>query len=182
MSSTDDSTAAVEASDFELPNVGVGPDPLSLQRVAERVDFAVLLLLRDYHCPKCKNQVQSLAARARDFAELDAVVLPVLPEPPERAKEWQDQFDLPFPLLADPEKDIADKYDQPTRYGPLGKVHDLIGRLPESVILDTRRDEPEIVYTYEGESPGDRPEIETLLEEIDGLQEEFVFDCSLVEC
>jgi len=174
--------SGVVAPEFELPNVGIGPDPLSLDRVVQRVDFAVLLLLRDYHCPKCKNQVQTLAEEARQFAELNAVVLPVLPEPVERAEEWQEQFDLPFPLLADPDKNVADKYDQPTRYGKLGSLHDLIGRMPESVVLDTRGEEAEVVYTYEGESPGDRPEIETLVDEIDQLQETFVFDCSLVDC
>jgi len=174
--------SGVVAPDFELPNVGIGPDPLSLERVVQRVDFAVLLLLRDYHCPKCKHQVQTLAEEARQFAELNAVVLPVLPEPVERAAEWREQFDLPFPLLADPDKHIADKYDQPTRYGKLGALHDLIGRMPESVILDTRGDEAEIVYTYEGESPGDRPAVETLVDEIDQFQETFVFDCSLVDC
>jgi len=170
------------APEFELPNAGNGPDPLSLARVVEQVDFAVLLLLRDYHCPKCKNQVQTLAEHAREFAELNAVVLPVLPEPVERAQQWQEQFDLPFPLLADPEKNVAEKYDQPTQYGKLGELHDLIGRLPESVVLDTRADEAEIVFTYEGDSPGDRPEISTLLDEIDSLQETFVYDCSLVDC
>jgi len=174
--------SGVVAPDFELPNVGIGPDPLSLDRVVQRVDFAVLLLLRDYHCPKCKNQVQTLADKARQFAELNTVVVPVLPEPVERAQEWQEQFDLPFPLLADPDKNVADKYDQPTRYGKLGALHDLIGRMPESVVLDTRGEEAEVVYTYEGESPGDRPEVETLVEEIDKLQETFVFDCSLVDC
>ncbi|WP_018256127.1 peroxiredoxin family protein [Halomicrobium katesii] len=172
----------VVAPDFELPNVGVGPDPLSLDRVIERVDFAVLLLLRDYHCPKCKQQVQQIAEAAKQFAELNAVVLPILPEPVERARKWQSQFDLPFPLLADPDKQIGEAYDQPTRFGKLGRVHDMIGRMPESVILDTRGDEAEIVYTYAGGSPGDRPEIETLVDEIDQLQETFVFDCSLVDC
>jgi len=180
--SADPPASEVVAPDFELPNVGVGPDPLSLDRVVERVDFAVLLLLRDYHCPKCKNQVQTLAEEARQFAELNAVVLPVLPEPVERAEAWQEQFELPFPLLADPDKAVAESYDQPTRYGKLGELHDLIGRMPESVILDTRGDEAEIVYTYEGESPSDRPAVETLAAEIDDLQETFVFDCSLVDC
>lgn len=170
------------APDFELPNVGVGPDPLSLDHAVAEVDFVVLLLLRDYHCPKCKNQVQTLAEHARQFAELNAAILPVLPEPVERAEQWQAQFDLPFPLLADPAKNLADKYDQPTRYGTFGEFHDLIGRLPESIILDTRGELAEIVYTYEGESPGDRPDVETLVGEIDDLQETFVFDCTLVDC
>jgi peroxiredoxin Q/BCP len=182
MSETDSTDSAVTAPSFELPNVGVGPDTLSLDTLVERVDFAVLLLLRDYHCPKCKTQVQTLAENAHKFAELNAVVLPILPEPVERAEDWQEQFDLPFPLLADPQKNLADKYDQPTQYGALGKIHDLIGRLPESVILDTRGESGEIVYTYEGDSPGDRPEIETLVDEIEELQDAFMFDCSLVDC
>jgi peroxiredoxin Q/BCP len=168
--------------EFELPNVGVGPDPLSLARIGERADFAILLLLRDYHCPKCKSQVQTVAKQAQSFAELNAVVVPVLPEPRDRAAEWQESFDLPFPLLADSEKDVAEKYDQPTRFGALGQLHDMIGRMPESVILDTRNDGPEVVYTYEGETPGDRPDVETLLAEVDALQESFVFDCDLVDC
>ena len=180
--STDSPAEGVVAPGFELRNVGVGPDPLSLDRVVHRVDFAVLLLLRDYHCPKCKNQVRALAQEARQFAELNAVVLPVLPEPVERAEEWQAEFDLPFPLLADPEKDVADKYDQPTQFGVLGRLHDFVGRLPEAAILDTRGDEAEMVYTHEGDSPGDRPEVATLVDEIEALRETFVFDCSLVDC
>lgn len=170
------------APSFELPNVGVGPDPLSLDRVGRRVDFAVVLLLRDYHCPKCKRQVRTVAEQASRFADLNAVVLPVLPEPVERAREWQAEFDLPFPLLADPGKDVAERYDQPTRFGALGKLHDLLGRMPASVVLDTRGDEPEVVYSYRGDSPGDRPGVDALVEEVSALQESFVFDCTLVEC
>ena len=181
MSSLERSDGEVAPS-FELPNVGTGPDPLSLDRVVDQVDFAVLLMLRDYHCPKCKNQVQTLAENAKQFAEMNAVILPVLPESVERAINWQEKFDLPFPLLADPEKEVADKYDQPTQLGVVGSLHDLIGRLPEAVILDTRGDDAEVVYTYEGDFPGDRPAVETLVSEIDDLQEAFVFDCSLVEC
>jgi len=175
-------TDEVRVPRFELPNVGVGPDPLSLAQIGDRADFAILLLLRDYHCPKCKSQVQTVAEQARSFAELNAVVVPILPEPRERAAEWHDSFDLPFPLLADPEKDVAEKYDQPTRFGVVGKLHDLLGRMPATVILDTRSDDPELVYSYEGETPSDRPAVETLLEEVDSLQESFVFDCDLVDC
>jgi peroxiredoxin Q/BCP len=168
--------------DFELPNVGVGPDPLSLDRIGDLADFAIVLLLRDYHCPKCKAQVQTVAKQAQSFAELNAVVVPVLPEPRSRAAEWQEAFELPFPLLADPEKDVAEKYDQPTRFGALGQLHDLVGRMPESVVLDVREADPAVVYTHEGETPGDRPDVETLLSEVDAVQESFVFDCDLVDC
>ena len=167
---------------FELPNVGVGPDPLSLAQITETADFAVLLLLRDYHCPKCKAQVQSVAEQARSFAELNAAVVPILPDEREKAADWQDSFDLPFRLLADPGKEVAEKYDQPTRFGALGQLHDFIGRMPETVILDTRDGDPEIVYAYEGETPGDRPDVETMVAEVEEPQEAFVFDCDLVDC
>ena len=62
-----------------------------------------------------------------------------------------------------------------------GKVPDLIGRMPKAVVLDLRRD-PVLVDGYDGSTPGDRPSIESLLEGVDELREEFVFDCDLVEC
>lgn len=37
-------------------------------------------------------------------------------------------------MLADPEKHLADEYDQPTLLGMLCSLHDLIGRLAETVI------------------------------------------------
>jgi peroxiredoxin Q/BCP len=167
--------------EFELPNVSVGPDPLSLSEVAEMVDFAVLLLLRDYHCPKCKQQVQDVATRAEALSERNAAVIGILPEPRERAEQWEAEFDLPFPLLADAEKEVGDKYDQPTRFGAFGRLHDLIGRMPETVVLDVR-DEPEIIHTHEGESASDRPSVDELLAVVDDIRESFAFDCTLVEC
>ena len=179
------STASTkETLSFELPNVGVGPDPLSLAEIAAVSDFAVLLFLRDYHCPKCKAQVASISEEAEQFNDLATAILPILPEPPERAADWRDGFDreFPFPLLADGDKEVAKQYDQPTRFGAVGSLHDLIGRLPQSVILDTRDGDPEVIYTYEGDSVSDRPEVEELLDQVHELQETFAFDCSLVDC
>jgi len=166
---------------FELRNAGVGPDPLSLSEVADTVDFAILLLLRDYHCPKCKAQVQRVAQKAEEVKRRDTAVIPILPDSYEKARDWQEQFDLPFPLLADPEKAVGDGYDQQRRFGVFGRLHDVIGLMPKSVVLDLR-EEPRIVETHQGETPGDRPEIETLLASVEALQESFVFDCALVEC
>jgi peroxiredoxin Q/BCP len=180
--STSESESADLAPGFELPNVGVGPDPLTLDRIADRADVAVLLLLRDYHCPKCKAQVRAMTESAKTFAERNAVVVPILPEPRERAAAWDPGVDVPFPLLADPAKELADDYDQPTRFGALGKLHDMVGRMPETVVLDTRGDRAEVAYTYEGKTPTDRPAVEAVVEEVEALQESFVFDCDLVDC
>lgn len=172
---------AAEVFDFELPNVGYGPDPLSMGDIIERADFAVLLLLRDYHCPKCKQQVQSVAEYAEELSDRNVAVVAILPDSRKKAEQWQTEYDLPFPLLADPDKEVGTAYDQPTRFGALGSLHDFLGRLPQSMVIDTR-DDPEVVWTYEGENPGDRPEVETFLQAVDELQESFAFDCKLVDC
>lgn len=172
-----------EAFDFELPNVGVGPDPLSLSAVIDASDFAVLLFLRDYHCPKCKAQVSEISEYARQFNEMKTAVLPILPEPPDRAAKWREKVvnDFPFPLLADAEKAVAEQYDQPTRYGSVGQLSDLLGRLPQSVVLDTRGEAVEVVFEHAGDSIDDRPTPEELIDTVEDIQESFVFDCSLME-
>jgi len=166
---------------FELRNAGVGPDPLSLERTAELVDFAILLLLRDYHCPKCRAQVQRVAEKAEIIERRDTAVIPVLPDSYGRAADWQAEYDLPFPLLADPDGTVGDGYGQTRRFGTLGKLHDVIGRMPKAVVLDLRG-EPTLVESHDGSTPGDRPPVEDLLGSVDELREEFVFDCELVEC
>ena len=166
---------------FTLRNAGAGPDPLSLERIAAEVDFAVLLLLRDYHCPKCRAQVQRVAEKADTLERGDAAVVAILPDTVERARSWQASYDLPFPLLADPGGEVNDEYDQPRRFGVFGKLHDVIGRMPKAVVLDLR-DGAEVAYSYEGSSPRDRPEIEELFETVDDLKAGFVFDCDLVDC
>lgn len=154
---------------FELDNVGPGPDPLSLSDLVGAVDAVVVLLQRDHYCTNCRKQVQSVADRYEEFRERDAEVVSIVPESRERVAEWQASYDLPFPLLADPETDVSDAYDQPVRFGILGSLHDLVGRMPVALVLDVRAGEPAVAYTYEGRMPADRPEIEDLLAEVRGL-------------
>jgi peroxiredoxin Q/BCP len=174
MSDTLVSSTANGVPDFELPNPGAGPDPFSLSAVAADpdTDAAVLLFQRDYHCGNCRKQVQAIGDRHDEFEALNAAVVSILPEPVERAAEWQDSYDLPFALLADPNTDVSDAYDQPVRFGVLGSLHDLVGRMPVAIVLDTRSGEPVVAYTYEGRMPADRPEIDDLLDEIRALRDE----------
>lgn len=160
------------APDFELPNVAAGPDPFSLHEDAAREELhaVVLCFQRDYHCRNCRQQVTAIAERHDAFESRGARVVSVLPEPRDRAQRWQDQYDLPFPLLADPETAVSDDYDQPSRFGILGELHDLIGRMPEAVVIDAT-DEPTIEWLHEGSTPADRPSVETLLERVDAIGE-----------
>jgi len=153
-----------------LPNVGAGPDPCSLDDLASEHDVLCLLLQRDYYCTNCRKQVQAVADRYDEFRDRRTEVVSVVPESPETLQEWQDTYDLPYPLLADPETAIGDAYDQPVRFGLLGRLSDFFGRMPEAILIDVR-DTPDIAWVHRGRSTFDRPSIDEILEEIDRIRE-----------
>lgn len=155
---------------FSLPNVGVGPDPFSLGALPPDVSFVVLFLQRDHYCTNCRKQVQGLADRIDEFRERNAEVVSVVPEPVDRVEAWQESYDLPYPLLADPETEAGAAYDQPVRFGVLGRFSDFFGRMPEVVVLDRRGAEPTVEYVHRGSSTFDRPEIDEILAELDELR------------
>lgn len=155
---------SAESLAFQLPNGGHGPDPLSLTDLD--ADFAVLLFQRDHFCGNCRKQVQAIAERYDDFEARNAEVLSILPESKDHAAEWAETYDLPFPVLADEDTSVSDRYGQPVRFGILGNLHDLIGRMPQAIVLDLRT-APRVIYTYVGTAPADRPSIDGLLAEID---------------
>lgn len=167
--------------DFELPNVGVGPDPLSLTDVAAASDFAVLVFFRDYHCPKCQKQAANIAAQASELNNRNVAVVGVLPESKEKTAEWADELGLPFPALADENSAVADQYGQSVRFGPVGDAVDLLGRMPQTLILDLR-DAWNVVYAHDGNLPSDRPSIGEIIGVVDEFRESFIFDCELVDC
>jgi peroxiredoxin Q/BCP len=160
----------VEAPDFSLRNAAAGPDPFSFDVLPDDVAFAVLFFQRDHYCTNCRSQVQDLARRVAAFRDRDAEIVSIVPEPFDRVAEWQSAYDLPFPLLADPEATVGRAYDQPVRFGPLGRFSDFLGRMPEVVVVDLRGDEPTLAYTHRGRSTFDRPGIDELLAELDRLR------------
>ncbi|WP_265108543.1 peroxiredoxin family protein [Halosolutus halophilus] len=160
-----------ELTDFELSNAATGPDPFRLSEFAADPDRDAIGLLfqRDYHCPKCREQVQTVASRYDEFTARRADVVSILPEPIERARQWNEQYDLPFPLLADESKTTSDQYDQPVRFGAVGSLHDMVGRMPEAILIDASGDRPTIEYVHRGTHPADRPTADDLLERVDEL-------------
>lgn len=158
---------AATATDFTLPNVAAGPDPFSLSAAAADHDALVLFFQRDYHCVNCREQVQAVSAHYDAFRERDALPVSIVPEPAERLADWQADYDLPYPLLADADAAVGDAYDQPVRFGLLGSLSDFLGRMPEIVVLDTRGDEPRVAWTHAGRSTFDRPAIADVLAAVD---------------
>lgn len=161
-----------QVTDFSLPNVAAGPDPFSLSALPADVPFVVLFFQRDHYCTNCRKQVQEVADRIDAFRERGAEVVSIVPEPVEQVAEWQERYELPYPLLADPEAAVGEAYDQPVRFGILGEFSDFLGRMPEVVIVDRRGDESGIAYVYTGRSTFDRPDVDDLLAELDDLRRE----------
>ena len=159
------------AADFSLPNVAAGPDPFSLTALREEIEFVVLFFQRDYYCTNCRKQVRELADRYEGFRQRTAEVVSIVPEPIERVRKWQDRYDLPFPLLADPDAEVGEAYNQPVRFGPLGQASDFLGRMPEVAIVERAGSSPEVVYVHRGSSTFDRPEVDDLLTELDEQRE-----------
>jgi peroxiredoxin Q/BCP len=60
--------------------------------------------------PGCTTQSCALRDAEPDLAQLDAVVVGVSPDPPERQKKFDDKYGLGFTLLADTEHTVAEKY------------------------------------------------------------------------
>ncbi|MUW13669.1 redoxin domain-containing protein [Halorubrum sp. CBA1125] len=158
--------------DFKLENVAVGPDPFSLSALPDDVEFAVLFFQRDHYCTNCRQQVRTLADRIDAFHDRNAEVVSIVPEPAERVAEWQDRYDLPYPLLADPDATAGEAYDQPVRFGVLGRFSDFLGRMPEVVIVDRRGAASRIAYVHQGSSTFDRPDVDEILSELDALTAE----------
>lgn len=159
------------APDVELPNAGPGPDPLALSDLAEKdaVDAVVVLFQRDHYCMNCRRQVQAVDERYEEFTLRNAWVVSVLPEDEGTAKRWVDTYDLSLPVLADSDHEAAEAYGQNVRFGPLGAVSDLLARMPKAAILDTREGTLERAWTHDGDSPGDRPSADDLLDRVDAL-------------
>lgn len=154
--------------DFELPHAGSATETVSLTGLAETNDFVVVLFQRDHYCTNCRKQVQQIAARYGDFRERNAEVVSILPEPMDRAREWQNAYELPYPLLADPGATVGDQFDQSVRFGLLGNISDFIGRMPDVVIIVLRND-PRIAWRYSGRSTFDRPSVDEILDVLDDL-------------
>lgn len=161
-----------DAASLELANVGPGPDPFTLADLPNDVAFVVVFLQRDHYCVNCRRQVQAVRDRYEEFRARGAEVVSVVPESRDDVESWQAEYDLPFPLLADPEASVGERYDQPVRFGILGTVSDFLGRMPAVLILDRRSDDPEIASTYRGSSTFDRPDVDDLLATLDSLHEE----------
>ncbi len=148
---------------FRQPNLGGGPDPLTLETIADGTDAVVLLFQRDYHCRSCREQARAVDERIEEFTRTDAVPVSVLPESRDRTADWADTTGVSYPVIADPDGEVSEAYEQPTRFGIVGAVSDLVGRMPLAVVVDAMGRQPTVAARYAGSDPSDRPAVDDLL-------------------
>lgn len=61
--------------------------------------------------PGCTTQACAFRDQYSEFNDLNTVILGVSPDPIEQHQKFIDKHDLPFPLLADTENEVAKLYD-----------------------------------------------------------------------
>jgi len=98
---------------YRAPKRGVRPRSTAIG--SGDADFVILLFHRDFHCGNCQTQASAVADRYEEFQQHGAVVVSVLPESKRRATEWAAEYELPFPVVADPDSTTADRFGQPVR-------------------------------------------------------------------
>lgn len=94
-----------------------------------------------------------------EFTQRDAEILAIGPDNQEKFVSYWKENGLPFPGLADPQKQVSKKYKQEINLFKLG-------RMPLNAVVDRQGD---IRFIHYGYSMSDIPDNETLLEVIDEL-------------
>jgi peroxiredoxin len=140
---------------FELPDQQDYPWSLSGQL---EVGPVVLVFYRGDWCPYCNGQLASYARKYEEFERRGAQVAGISVDPPENNSRMVGKLLLSFPLLSDPQGELA------RRYGLWDEEEGVAA--PSIVVLDRSA---EIRYLYCGSDFADRPGDEEVFAALDGL-------------
>jgi len=98
----------------------------------------------------------------QEFVDRDTVVIAVGPDSQQAFISFWEQNDIPFIGLADPDNQVARKYDQEVNLFKLGRV-------PAQLIIDKTG---VVRFVHYANSMSDIPEDEVILEKIDQINAE----------
>jgi peroxiredoxin Q/BCP len=105
-----------KAPEFTLADTDGNPVTLSVLRGSP----VVLYFYPKDDTPGCTKEACSFRDRKDDLARLGATLLGVSPDTVDSHVRFRDKFGLNFPLLADPEHEVAERYGawrEKTRFG-----------------------------------------------------------------
>jgi thioredoxin-dependent peroxiredoxin len=95
-----------QAPDFTLPDQN--GDPVTLSKL--RGKTVVLYFYPKADTPGCTTQACGVRDHRADYAQADAVVLGVSPDPVKDVAKFDQKHGLGFPLLADHDHEVAEQY------------------------------------------------------------------------
>ncbi len=152
--------------DFELPNVGHGSETVQRCELLADSDSLLVVLLGSHYCSRSRELVRALSERHDAFRRRDTTVVPVLPDIRERARLWDRQYDLPFPMLVDPATDgdseQVTERDDTDAFGAFGPLQQSVASLPAVALCRAGEDGLRVVATAT-EAELDVPVVESLL-------------------
>jgi peroxiredoxin len=140
---------------FELPDQQDYPWSLSGQLEMGPV---MLIFYRGDWSPYCNGQLASYARKMEEFEKRGAQIAGISVDPPSNNASMVGKLLLPFPLLSDPEGELA-------RLFGLWNEEEGVAA-PSIVVIDQSG---EVRYLYSGTDVADRPRDEEVLAALDGL-------------
>jgi peroxiredoxin len=140
---------------FELPDQQDYPWSLSGQLEMGPV---MLIFYRGDWSPYCNGQLASYARKMEEFEKRGAQIAGISVDPPSNNASMVGKLLLPFPLLSDPEGELA------RLFGLWNKEEGVAA--PSVVVIDQSG---EVRYLYSGADVADRPRDEEVLAALDGL-------------
>jgi peroxiredoxin len=140
---------------FELPDQQDYPWSLSGQLETGPV---VLVFYRGDWCPYCNGQLASYARQFEEFEGRGTQIAGISVDPPANNARMVGKLQLPFPLLSDPEGELARMYG-------LWDAEDGVAK-PSVVVVDQTA---EVRYLYAGKDVADRPTDDGLFAVLDEL-------------
>ena len=140
---------------FELPDQQDYPWSLSGQLEMGPV---MLIFYSGDWSPYCNGQLASYARKIEEFEKRGAQIAAISVDPPSNNASMVGKLLLPFPLLSDPEGELA-------RLCGLWNEEEGVA-VPSVVIVDQSG---EVRYLYSGTDVADRPREEEVLAALDGL-------------
>lgn len=154
--------------EFELSNVGQGVDIVQPGDLVADGGYLLVVLLDSHYCSQSRELVRKLCSHRDAFRRRSATVVPVLPDIRERGRVWDEQYDLPFPMLVDPGED-SEEPGSTDSFGAFGPLAESVSGTPAFALCDgagARLD----VLAVESEAGLDVPLVDSLVSFVDSYR------------